>query len=59
MGEVPFAIGRLERRPPLALVDGSIAIRSLALELPIPRKTRLVSKLGSIKAYLGKKKGRT
>ena len=59
MGKVPLAVSRLERRPPLALVDGSIAVHNLALELPILRQTRLVSKLGGIEACLGKRKGRT
>ena len=59
MGEVPLAVSYLERRPPLALVDGSIAVCNLALELPILRQTRLVGKLGGIEACPSKRKGRT
>ena len=59
IGEVPLTISRLERQPPLTLADGSIAIHNLTLELLIPRQTQLVGKLGSIKACLGKRKGRT
>ena len=35
--EVPLAISRLKRRPPLALADGSIAVHGLAPKLPILR----------------------
>ena len=59
MGEVPLAISCLERWPLLTLADGSIAIYSFALKLPISRETWLVGKLSSIKACLGKRKGRT